>query len=548
MNVQLRQDSWVNLTTGIGGPKDKSSGYAFAPGSVGDAWFLLEELYDQDHIAGRIVDALPEAVFSEGVLLECEASTKEDILDCLDELGVEDVIEQAMKWERLHGGAAIFLGVDDGQKFDVPINEQSVRDVLYLHVFDRWELTPARFYTDPTHRKFGRPSHYRVHPSEAGMSQHVGVIVHESRFIKFVGVQTSKRKLIENLYWGQSALVRAYDAIRQYGGALASVLALMSDASQGVYKIKNLLQIIEGGNEDLLKVRFQAIDKLRSSLNSVLLDADGEDYTKIATQLTELGNLIDRFQQNVAAAAVMPVSEIFGRSAAGLNATGENDTRSWYKQVQKAQRKSAKPAYERILRLVLRSQQGPTKGVEPSSWKVTFPPVWSPGAKEQAEIRKIKVETATLAHDLGVVNAEQIARALFSGSEWDSEIVLTKDEIGALQVMASLAGLRTAPPPSAPMDGAVPGLDDPGALTQDDEGEELARLNPRQLASQMTEHGIARCEHGKLNRCQLCGVERHREVVGVDPQGNGIWATAWRAIGERAPPPESDASDAPAPS
>src|SRR5690606_24962442 len=102
---------------------------------------------------------------------------------------------------------------------------------------------------------------------------------------------------------------------------------LMSDASQGVYKIKGLMSIIEGGNVDALRTRFQEVDKLRSILNSILLDADGEEYSKVATPLTELGNIIDRFQQNVASAAGMPVTEIFGRSAAGMNATGENDTR-----------------------------------------------------------------------------------------------------------------------------------------------------------------------------------------------------------------------------
>src|SRR5690606_12930781 len=115
-------------------------------------------------------------------------------------------------------------------------------------------------------------------------------------------------------------------------------------------------------------------------LNSILLDADGEEYSKVATPLTELGNIIDRLQQNVASAAGMPVTENFGRSAAGMNATGENDTRAWYKQGAKVQRKSAKPAYERILRLTLRSRSGPTQGVEPNSWSVKFPPIWSPGA------------------------------------------------------------------------------------------------------------------------------------------------------------------------
>lgn len=534
---ERRNDAWVNLTTGIGGPKDKSSGYRFVPSNIDGAWYELELVYEQDHIAARIVDAKPEAVFANGITVEmADQAQKEALIDAMDALEAEDSIEKAMKWANLHGGSAIFLGADDGQKFSAPLNETGVTQVQYLHVFDRWELYPASFYEDPKSPKFGQPETYRVSPSDSTLKLSYYVIVHESRLIKFQGVQTTKRALVENQYWGQSVLVRAYNAVKQYGGSLASVLAAMSDASQGIYKIKNLLEIISGNNEAALKTRFKAMDTLRSSINAILLDADGEDYSRITTPLTELANLVDRFQVNVAAAANMPVTEIFGVSAAGLNATGENDTRSWYKQVQKAQRKSAKPAYERILRLVMRSKLGPTKGEEPASWSVKFPPVWAPTAMEQATLKKTKMETALLAKDAGAVTEYQIARGLLSGSEWDGDVVLKPEEIEALRIMASLAGMPTN---TAPV--VTPGTEEmPGGgeqLTQDDEGEELAVANPRQLAEQMTLHGALKCEHGKKNRCLLCGVERNRGLTGVDANGDGIWDTSWRAIGARAPAP-----------
>lgn len=51
-----------------------------------------------------------------------------------------------------------------------------------------------------------------------------------------------------------------------------------------------------------------------------------------------------------------------------------------------------------------------------------------------------------------------------------------------------------------------------------------------ELAAKMTEHGITRCEHGSLNRCRLCGVERVRDFA---PGVNGddhTWHVAWRPI------------------
>lgn len=525
----IHNDSWVNLTTGIGGPKDKSSGFAFHPSFVGWDWATLENLYEEEHLCAAIIDSLPEATFSRGWQLELsDQEQKETIIDALDALDAEGSIQQAMCYERLHGGAAIFVGVDDGSmRFDEPLRPEMVRSVLYLHVFDRWELTPARMYMDPKSPKFGKPSHYRVHPTEAGIGQTVGVIVHESRLIIFEGEQTTKRKRVENQGWGQSVLARVYTAVKQYGGAMASVLALMADASQGVYKIKGLLDIIRSGNSETLFTRMAVMERMRSSLNAILLDADGEDYVRIASTLTELGNLIDRFQAQVASAAKMPITEIFGRSPAGMNATGESDIRTWYDKVAKIQRKKARPALDRILRLLFASTLGPTAGQEPESWAVKFSSPWQPTAKENAEILKIKTETAAIAYDIGAVTTEQVARGLFSGSEWDGGIVLDAKEIEALK-----AGVT----PSAPGDAEL--LTAP-LSTQDDEteeGEELSHANPRELAAKMTELGIPRCEHGKVNRCQMCGIERHRDVE-VAKDGTAQWALKWRAIGERIPVP-----------
>jgi len=48
------------------------------------------------------------------------------------------------------------------------------------------------------------------------------------------------------------------------------------------------------------------------------------------------------------------------------------------------------------------------------------------------------------------------------------------------------------------------------------------------LATKMTELAIPRCEHGAVNRCRLCGIERVRDVEMVN--GAPVWKIAWRAI------------------
>lgn len=57
------------------------------------------------------------------------------------------------------------------------------------------------------------------------------------------------------------------------------------------------------------------------------------------------------------------------------------------------------------------------------------------------------------------------------------------------------------------------------------------------LASKMTQYRIPRCEHGSLNRCRLCGVERVRDFApGED--GSPSWSIAWRPIARPTSPPQ----------
>lgn len=533
-----RLDAWKNTVTGIGGPGDKSSGFIFTPLLISNDPTTLEFLYEEDHVAGKIVDAQPDDVFRRGwsVTTSDDDDLAESIIDECDRLELEHHVDQALRWEGLYGGAAIFVGAEDGRSVTAPLDVSSVRRVHYLNTYDRWELTPYRYYEDALSPKFGRPEIYRVHPRSSAVIAQVGMLVHETRLVIFGGRPTTKTQLVANQYWGVSRLVRAFDAVKKYGGALASTLALLADSNQGVYKIKGLMEIIRGGKGELLQARMRAIDEVRSVINALILDADGESYERVATPLTEVANIVDRFKLDVAAAAEIPVTKLFGQAPAGLNATGESDLRNWYDRVEQEQRRRVKPALERIIRLILRSKDGPTRGVEPEKWSVKFPKPWTPTAKEQSEIYQTQANADAIYVDLGVLTPAQIARARFSGSE-STEITLTPDELNALDSAANSMSSGASPDgPEQPLDGDP--LGQPATQVTDDEdatGEPLSLIDARALASKMTAASVARCEHDKVNRCQLCGIERGRDFT-TGPDGKPIWRVIWRAIGDTAEP------------
>lgn len=89
------------------------------------------------------------------------------------------------------------------------------------------------------------------------------------------------------------------------------------------------------------------------------------------------------------------------------------------------------------------------------------------------------------------------------------------------------------PPPALPP--GPPALSLPPSDVELDSGPDESTAA---LAAAMTEHGITRCEHQKLNRCRICGVERDRGLkLGedgkpvMDDDGSPQWNVRWRPIG-----------------
>lgn len=535
----LTQDSWVNPTTGVGGYQDKSAGFTFIPGTD-RLWtpYMLAELYEVDDICARIVDALPSAAFERGWRVEenLDAEQSEALRDAIDHFRVQQQLQRTRRWSRLYGGAALYIGSDDGPQ-DTEL--QFGGRLHFLQAYERDELQPERYYDDPLSPKFGEPSHFRLTPIRSVATGPV-VKIHESRLVIMHGVDTTPRKRAQNNGWGSSVLIRPMKAIQQFQGAYAIVLSLLGDANQNVYKWKGLADLLLAGKESVIEARMRLMDRVRSTVHGVAVDADEEDFIRSQLNLSGMDAVLDKFAIRISAAAIMPATVLLGQSPAGMNATGESDLRNWGSQVDTEKRDVFAPAIERILRVLFRASNGPTGGVEPSSWSVKFPSQWAPTPREEAEIRSINAQTDQTYVEMQVLRVSQVAKARFTGDTEQQTPIVTAEDIEALE------GVQRPPPAEGAAAELLEGDTDaePGApeaeaiaraLSEDVETEDESEAAPIdetviRLAAKMTEHGIRSCEHQLVNRCEKCGIERVRDFE-PGPDGEAIWKFLWRAIG-----------------
>ncbi len=426
-NAAHRADSWFNTLTGIGvvGQDRIQSGDFNRRARLGDQF--LENLYNGDDLASRIVDAVPEEALREGyeITIEPDEETDESAgvakemasdveKDLEGRLFTTERFVEGWAWGRLFGGGPIYMVINDGvEEQALPVRENTIQSIDALTIIDKRDLIVHTYYRDPEDPKFGEVRTYRVHHSgplgASGSVQLQGIEIHETRLLIFRGVRTTMRERWIGEGWDFSVLQRVFDVLRQFNLSWSGLANMLQTASQGIFSIDGLIDMISSEDTDTLQTRMGLVDAQRSNVRSLLIDADKEKYDIASVNFAGIPDSMRMFLLRLAAAAKMPLTVLFGMSPAGLNATGESDLRIWSGVIKSEQTHSLKPHLMRLARLDMLAKQGPTSGALPERWDIVFPPLVKLSEAEQVAVRKTMAEADGIYIDRGVLFPEEVA-------------------------------------------------------------------------------------------------------------------------------------------
>ena len=105
---------------------------------------------------------------------------------------------------------------------------------------------------------------------------------------------------------------------------------------------------------------------------------------------------------DMAGAAGIPATRLFGRSPQGMNATGESDLKNYYEMIDQLRERHLRPALEKLLPVIALSEWG----FLPDRLDVSFPSLQTASPLEEAEIRAKNVETLARAREAGLIGKE----------------------------------------------------------------------------------------------------------------------------------------------
>lgn len=435
---EQRADGYINLMNRYGTAQDNSTAYQYAGEPFTDD-MELTRLYEGNGLFAKIIDRPAEEAVKHGLDIDLGDEDISEYIDSrMDDLEFEDRFATAEKWARLYGGSIIVMLIDDGRGLEEPVNWNDVQSIEELRVFERPIVQPD--YMSMYHRQhigsamqgkeLGEPEYYQV------FSLYGYFTVHRSRCLVFRNGRLPEQTTNANYrYWGIPEYVKIKRALRECITSHEDGVKLLERSVQAIYKMKNLANMLATlDGEDMVLRRLQVIDMARGILNSIAIDADGEDYDFKTLQMSGVKDVLDATCNMLSAVTNIPQTILFGRSPAGMNSTGESDMENFYNMVENIQKQNMKKNARTVIELILRQGLAEGKIPEKPRYKVKFKALWSLSETEQAAVdqtraqtKYTKAQTAQIYMDSSAIDPSEVRKSLAAEGEMEIEEILSRD-------------------------------------------------------------------------------------------------------------------------
>ena len=384
---RMRQDGYLNAMFGQGYRfTDPFSHYRQGVDFVPDT--ECTRLYTYNGIAKSIIDIPADEAMRNGFEVEFEGeddAINKQVQSLCEDLDVQYKFSEALAWADLYGGSIIVVMADDGRMIDEQLNYDGLRRIEKLKVFDKTNIVGSRQYQDASAPQYMDVEHYYINTFGSNP-----MWVHESRVLRFDGGRLPLYQRNLRLGWGAKRFESIKDEIDRWCNGNEYALQALTRLSQDVVKLDGLTNILatEGGDVAVQK-RMQMIDMVRSMMNSIAIDG-ADEYDRKGLSLSGIKELLEQFEIALCGITGIPATKLFGRSPAGLNATGKSDSENFYNMVEGIQNNKVKPNLVRLVEMLGACREYNLN--LPDTWHIEFEPLWSMSKAEKADVEKTKAD------------------------------------------------------------------------------------------------------------------------------------------------------------
>lgn len=434
------RDGFANFTGRLGLSQDNMlarSGYVPGANLSRDRG-QLEDMYRTSWIVGRAVNVVAEDMVRGGidVRAQWDVGKTDALLQELRRTGCPGRLSDAIKWARLYGGALAVLLID-GDDMESPLDMGSIPKggFLGLHVLDRWQCTPSAEVIGELGPMMGYPCHYTVN-ARGGL---LGLRLHHSRVLRFVGLELPWNQRISEQHWGASVVEQIHDRMLAYDSATQGTANLLYKSFLRVIGVNGLRQILAAGGraEQALVKQFEMIRQMQSNEGITLLDKE-DSFTASGYTFAGIYDAMQAFAEQIAGATGIPLVRLLGQSPKGFS-TGESDLRIYYDTIATLQDDDLRPAYNVLFAVLSRHLWGEAL---PEGFSFAFESLMQPTELERAQIATADAQTVSALTQGGIITAAQALAGLRDTSRITGRFAnITDADIAAVEAAAAVPAL-----------------------------------------------------------------------------------------------------------
>ena len=381
---------------------------------------LLTCAYRTDWLSKKIIDLPSEDMTREWYALN--TSLPEENLRDLKALEAKHNIKQeitnAIRWARLYGGSLALMVIrGEEDQLDQPLEPFFLPPDCFqgLLVLDRAQgIEPSlELVSDLDDPDFGLPMYYSVPLDVDGEPRTVRL--HHSRVLRFVGRELPHMETVAENYWGASELEHIWDELQKRSATSANIAQLVFQANITTLKMGDCGSSLLLGSEGTRNSLIQAIineNRLRTSYGIQIM-SKGDSMENHPYNFSGLAEIYEAFMMDMAGAAEIPATKLFGRAPQGMNATGEADLRNYYDMIAQKREQMLRPALEKLLPVMAIS----CWRFIPDDLEIVFNPMMTLDIAERAELSRKLAEEVNFLYQSGLISKEQAQAELKSRGE-----------------------------------------------------------------------------------------------------------------------------------
>ena len=311
---------------------------------------LLNEMYIEHGIIQTMIDQPVEDGFRGGFKIISSELSNDEIIELEKKIEETEAVEkliEALKWNRLFGGAGIIVniaGEDPRDDFDIEAVGEG-REIEFYSA-DRWELANNPYILTPTLT----PNGQRVKDVNFN---YYGIEINPSRVLILRGKPAPSLKRLQLQGWGMSELERLVSPMNKFLKNQNVIYELLDEAKLDVYSIDNYAGSVASGQEEAVKKRIMLTNYMKSYLNALILDAE-DKFDQKQMSMAGVSEVLREARYDIASAMKMPVTKIFGMSSAGFN-SGDDDIENYNSMIERDVRTPAKNIIKTIVRLLCKA-------------------------------------------------------------------------------------------------------------------------------------------------------------------------------------------------